>query len=406
MGMKVMMLVESLTLGGLPNHVLTVSRALQDAGDDMVLVHATPVVPDHLETHGLTLVDLSGPLASGHADVLVDAMQALQPDVLHVHLCSHPAWLEAIARMPQPKVRSFHDYTSMCLRMGRRRYPGDRCHRPLGASCLMFGCWLGAPEPGELLPRLIPVRQKLAEARQYRDFDAAVVGSQHMLRMLKVNGYQDTQCHLIPYFNRFDATARVDDAALPHRPGRPGSDRPVEMLFTGQAIAGKGLLVLLDALRDLPGTWRFTAVTAGPQLNLARDKAAQLTMTDRVRFLDWLPQSQLAELYSQSDLLVVPSVWDDPGPLVGLEAMSHGTPVVAFPVGGLTDYVRNGQTGWLAEQVSVTALQGALMRAMADLTEPERWRHRARQHVAKHHSKHVHIDSLRRLHQQLLEVTP
>ena len=57
---------------------------------------------------------------------------------------------------------------------------------------------------------------------------------------------------------------------------------------------------------------------------------------------------QLANAYSAADLFVIPSLQEIFG-LTGLEAMACGTPVVGFAAGGITDYVRPGETGLLAK---------------------------------------------------------
>ena len=58
-------------------------------------------------------------------------------------------------------------------------------------------------------------------------------------------------------------------------------------------------------------------------------------------------QKTLQQFYSACDFVVVPSR-EDNQPQVGLEAMACGTPVVAFDVGGVGEYVRDGLTGLIA----------------------------------------------------------
>ena len=53
-------------------------------------------------------------------------------------------------------------------------------------------------------------------------------------------------------------------------------------------------------------------------------------------------------LYSAADIVVVPSR-EDNQPQVGLEAMACGTPVVGFNAGGIPEYVRDGETGLIAD---------------------------------------------------------
>lgn len=400
--LKVMMLVETLTIGGLPNYVLETCRALSAAGHTPVLAHGPGTPPSHLECQGVELL----PLASSQAWDVPEALRRIRdwaPDLVHANLCSHLPLLQALPSLGLPLLRTFHDYTSLCLRMGRRRFPGDRCHRPLGWSCLMFGCAIGSPRPGKRLPHVADVSGKLSEIDLYRSqFDHALVGSQHMKRILLINGFEVSRVSVVPYASRFDAQATGRMPMAPKPEGTPGVDRPLQFLFAGQAVAGKGLTVLVRALSQLPGDWQLTAVTTGPQLPQVKALVERHGLGDRVRFIDWLTQAALGELYRQSDVFVVPSVWDDPGPLVGIESLSLETPVVAFPVGGLPDYVLDGQTGWLAKEVSVKALTRSLHQAMLAGPQLPAIGQRGRAHVAAHHSQQQHIEHLVRIYQETL----
>ncbi|GGN18143.1 D-inositol-3-phosphate glycosyltransferase [Lentzea pudingi] len=74
--------------------------------------------------------------------------------------------------------------------------------------------------------------------------------------------------------------------------------------------------------------------------------AAQLQITDVVRFLPPQPGPRLAEVYRAADLVAVPSYNESFG-LVALEAQACGTPVVAAAVGGLPVAVNDGVSGVL-----------------------------------------------------------
>lgn len=396
--MKILLLVQSLTIGGLPNHVLDLARALADAGDSVVLVHGSAEVPAHLDLTGVTLMALR----FDQPQAVARAVQAWAPDVAHIHLCSDQPVLDQLRATGIPLVRSFHDYTSMCLRRGRRRFPGDRCQRALSQACALYGCALGAPAPGSRLPQWRSISAKLVERETYRQFDAAVVGSRHMARVLLDNGFDAQRVQLVPYFCRFDAFASGALPAVPKAPGTPGVDRPLSLLFAGQAVAGKGLKLLVRALAGVAGDWTLTTVASGPDLAPAQAMAQRAGIAHRIDFKPWLPQAALQALYGAADLLVIPSVWDDPGPLVGLEALSMGTPVLAFPVGGIPDYAIDGRTGFLAESVSVAALAATLRRALAgggDLAELGR---RGRDLVAEVHGRRRHVARMHAVYEQAM----
>ena len=73
-----------------------------------------------------------------------------------------------------------------------------------------------------------------------------------------------------------------------------------------------------------------------------------------IEFFDW--QSDITRVYSDLDMLVVPSSAVEATTRVILEAYSAGVPVVAFPTGGIPGILKDGQTGFLTEAPSVEAL--------------------------------------------------
>jgi glycosyltransferase involved in cell wall biosynthesis len=394
--MRLAMLVQALTVGGLPNYVLDLARALKQSGHTVVVAHGGGTPPAHLDLREVAFLALP----DGDAADAARRLRAWAPDVVHVHLSSDLQLLEQLRALGVPLLRSFHDYTSLCMRRGRRRAPGDRCQRALSRSCVFFGCSLGPPVAPQRMPVWLSIDSKLAERQMYQSFDAAIVGSRYMQRTLLHNGFPTERVRLVPYFSRFDATAAETTAPRAPTVGRPGQERPLLLLFSGQAVAGKGLRVLVRALAALtrdgvdPAAWRLTVVSDGPELEPARALARRSGLADRIDFVGWMPHGQLVQHYRDADLLVVPSIWDDPGPLVGLEALALGTPVLGFPVGGIPDYTIDGLTGFLADGVGVGQLATALRRALkggADLATLGR---QGQALVAERHGLQRHVGAL------------
>jgi glycosyltransferase involved in cell wall biosynthesis len=122
----------------------------------------------------------------------------------------------------------------------------------------------------------------------------------------------------------------------------------------------------------------------------------RLRLGDEVRFLDYVPDADLATLYSQAAVVAMPSLYEGFGiPVV--EAMACGVPVVASTGGSLPEIV--GDAGLLAAPEDVPALAEALTRAVGDASLREQfitrgyararafnWDAAARQHVAVYHA--------------------
>jgi D-inositol-3-phosphate glycosyltransferase len=130
--------------------------------------------------------------------------------------------------------------------------------------------------------------------------------------------------------------------------------------FVGRIQPLKAPDVLLRAAAELrerdpeAGKRLIVAVVGGPSgTGLERpaaliELAADLGISDAVRFLPPQPGDDLADLYRAADLVAVPSHNESFG-LVALEAQACGTPVVAAAVGGLVTAVRDGISGVLVD---------------------------------------------------------
>jgi len=110
---------------------------------------------------------------------------------------------------------------------------------------------------------------------------------------------------------------------------------------------------------------RLLLVGDGPDLVKARDRARSLAIEDRVEVLG--EQDQVVPLLSVSDLFLLPSVQESFG-LAALEAMACEVPVVASRVGGLSEVIEHGRTGFLHD---LEDLDGMADSGVALLTNPE-----------------------------------
>ena len=113
---------------------------------------------------------------------------------------------------------------------------------------------------------------------------------------------------------------------------------------------------------------RMIMVGDGPDRPLARRRAEELGVADRVSFLG--QHARVEQLLSLGDLFLLPSETESFG-LAALEAMACGTPVLASRVGGLPELVEEGESGLLHDPGDVDAMSAG---AMEILSSPERWR--------------------------------
>jgi glycosyltransferase involved in cell wall biosynthesis len=128
----------------------------------------------------------------------------------------------------------------------------------------------------------------------------------------------------------------------------------LKILFVGRLDAQKGVDVLLAAMRQLGD--RGFAVIVGS--SVVGEEATASTPAN-VKVLGWLAREQIEQLYAAADVLAMPSRWEGL-PIVALEAMRAGLPVIATRVGGISEAVEDGVAGRLIDAESSSQLAAAL----------------------------------------------
>lgn len=137
-----------------------------------------------------------------------------------------------------------------------------------------------------------------------------------------------------------DAVTVIDNgvpvAPVGREPAPEGS--PFRLLFLGNLLERKGIADLLEALarpEALAADIRLTVAGGGP-VDKYREMAARLGIAERVGFTGWVDQATARQLLARSDALALPS-YDEGLPLVILEAMATGVPVICTPVGAIPE---------------------------------------------------------------------
>jgi glycosyltransferase involved in cell wall biosynthesis len=101
----------------------------------------------------------------------------------------------------------------------------------------------------------------------------------------------------------------------------------------------------------------------------------------------------------------MPSMWEEAYGFAGLELLAKGIPVVANRIGGMVDYVREGETGWLNESRSAEEMAAILMRLIDEPGEVAERSHgvlAAREELIKPFERHV--DEIEAAYREAIEL--
>lgn len=176
--------------------------------------------------------------------------------------------------------------------------------------------------------------------------------SQYMLDRHCAVGLFPSALHLPPILSAVTTPAAVSARLA-------ASPEPVRHFgYIGRITPEKGIDRLLDGLLTLPPErWKLSIAGAGPDAYLKhlRKRCTGLP----VEFLGFVPDSQF---YSAVDVVVVPSIWEEPQPRAVLEAFGHGLTVIASARGGIPEIVRPGETGYLVDLDNPQEMAAAMAR--------------------------------------------
>ena len=199
-------------------------------------------------------------------------------------------------------------------------------------------------------------------------------------------------------YNSLTFTERTE-CALPMRP-------PYRLLAVGRFARTKGFPELLTAMARLRREQVPVRLTLGGDGGWRRKLTAlrrRLRLTGCVDLPGFLPHDRLREFMQNHDMLVVPSVVHSNGdrdgiPNVIMEALSHRMPVVATDVCGISEVIRDGETGLLVPQRDPRALAQAVRRMLEDREQALRMAEAGRALVEQMFDRDTNITALRDLY--------
>ncbi|MDP1835610.1 MAG: glycosyltransferase family 4 protein [Chlamydiales bacterium] len=299
------------------------------------------------------------------------------PNLVYFHKCLSAPLIEAVLEYDVPTVRMVHDHEVYCMRT-YKYFPWSRktCHYKAGLVCLVpCGAFLMRDRTkGRLGVRWVSFTQKQRLIHADQRLDAFIVASQYMSDELVLQGYDKSKIAIM--------------APVP-----PGEERVSSRLnlleshkivFAGQIVRGKGLDCLLRALALVKVPFELVVLGKGSALPFCQQLANELGLGNRVHFLGYAPHNEMAIHYHTARLGVVPSVWPEPFGMVGIEMMQQGIPVIAFDSGGISDWLKDGETGYLVPNMDV---QGLAEKIELVLTDTELAKRLGRNAVSWVHSR-------------------
>jgi len=327
---------------------------------------------------------------SGDVERFRSLLAETAADVFHLHsavLGAGVVELEAARAMVARTLTTVHVPAPVCLRGTLMHMGTEACDGRIEPH-RCAACWAvqrGASRPGaELLARISPVTSRLTPrgvlGRVGTALRATALVQDHAAALTRLAAASDRLVAVAGFLHDALRANGIPDAKL--YLCRQGVDRPrdatpatrpahhegtLRLCFLGRWDPVKGADVVVRAVAALPPRVPVELTLHGT----GSDEPAQAYLhalrrlagnDPRIRLRGALSPDQVPGVLSAHDLVVVPSVWLETGPLVAMEALVAGVPVLGSDLGGLRELIVHGRNGWLVKAGSVPAWRAAIAR--------------------------------------------
>jgi len=279
------------------------------------------------------------------AGKVLETAQRFRPDVIHVHntwFALSPAVFPTLKADRYPVVATIHNYRLACVNalLYRDERPCMDCVGRLPWPGVLHRCYRGSAIQSGVVA--VTIAKHRRRGTWEHDVDRIIVLTRFAADILVRSGIPESRIVVTPNV--------VNDPG--RRAGPPSAGTSV--LYVGRLTQEKGILNLLSAWSraELPGL-ELLVIGDGPLMDEVRTAAGA-----GVSVLGRLPPDEVRRMMLEARALVLPSRWYEGMPMVLLEAMSAGLPVVVPDHGDLVEVAGSGGVPFQA--LRIESLAGAL----------------------------------------------
>lgn len=390
--MKILQITGGLGIDGVSQHLRNVSMALVKQGHEVVIVLDPRRVSEveHIADiarviyiRGLTVTPWFNNRQRPESLVL-KLIKGENPDIVITHMCTNDALVKTISQV-RPTILFLHVNAISCIAGTRLlKWPNYKaCTRRGGLQCI----------PNFYLRRcgsirgLTPVQNYINWRHMRKALNrvaSVVVGSQSMKRdLLEEAGIEAERIAVIP-----PLVGEYREELAEH-----GNSESM-ILYVGRITPYKGLSYLISSLPQIKTPFKLVVAGDGYQLGEVKKLCRKLRTEKKVEFLGWQRQANLHKLYCKCALVVLPSVWPEAFGMVGVEAMAHSRPVIAFDVGGISDWLYKGENGILVKPMDVCGLANSIDSLLKSKSLARRMGKRGKEIFEEKFSSRRHLELL------------
>jgi len=288
-------------------------------------------------------------------------------------------------------VHTCRDTRPTCPHFDRLLPGGEICREHPGPACLRRHC-LGPEIRPRVLREILEFSLRFRALRQAR---AVLVESTAFRNLLLELGVPGEKIHILPLYVK--STGDTPD---------PPSRSAPYILATGLLEKPeKGLEYLIRAFSEIRHSDARLRLTGrrGEAWDRVLPLIREKNLDDRIDITGWLSETALAGELGRCRVAAFPSRLYESFGLAGAEAAAAGRPVVASNCGGSRDWIRDGETGAIADRRYPEAMAAALNRYIDDPELADIHGSAARAFVTGRYTREANLDSTMEVYDRVME---
>lgn len=319
-------------------------------------------------------------------------LDAHRPDVAHLHNIYHQLTLSLVDELAQrriPMVLTIHDWKVACpaYTLFTEGAPCRRCPTSGVTNAIRHRCVKGSVGASAVAATEAALTH---HRRTYGKIQRFIAPSRFGGSIAQLAGIEPRRVEYIPNFlpdAEFTSTTTAANV---------GSS----LFYAGRLDVTKGIRPLLDA---------FARVRAPAQLRIAgsgemeQDVHIAASRDARIAHLGRLSRTEVYRELERARAVVLPSLYEDNGPLIILEAQARARAMIVTDRGGPPEFVRCNETGLVVDPEDTAQLAAAMERMLSDEDAARGWGARARERVVREHNAGRHYDALVRVYDAAID---
>jgi len=263
-------------------------------------------------------------------------IKEFKPDILHINSCSwviSPSPIIVAKKFNIPVVCTVHNFHYVCPNTWMMKSEKNICKSNFSFYCTYANCYPRKLKIKKFLNYFkVLIHRKIL--KKYVDIFIcpSKILTNYMKKTLKINN--------VVYNPNFVKNYSIKDNAL--------NDN--YFLYVGRLSKEKGVDILIKAFSKLNENnynIKLKIVGSGIEKENLIDLCSKLNLNNSIDFLGFVNEKKLKELYQGSKAIIMPSFWMENNPIVGLETLSFGKPLIGSNIGGIPELIIDNKTGYL-----------------------------------------------------------